>query len=99
MDPSSVRVLACSANQPFGHITNIVLNAFVDDHRSRSLLDTTLDLPANRCIEKIGRGRCRKIVSRVALTQYCWKHQRLDSFCHPCDKVLGHWNFNNLPQQ
>ena len=99
MDPSSVRALACSAKQPFGQITDIVLNAFLDDHRSRSVLDIPLVLPANRCIEKIGRGRCRKIVARVALTQYCWKHQRLDSFCHPCDEILCHWNLNNLFQR
>ena len=68
MDPSSVRALACSAKQPFGQITDIVLNAFLDDHRSRSVLDIPLVLPANRCIEKVGHGRCRKIVTRVALT-------------------------------
>ena len=99
MDPASARALVCTAKRPIGRVADVVLQTYIHDHRSPSLLDTTPELPGSRCIMKSGRGRCRKQVSGVALTQYCWKHQARRGICDPGDATLCHWNFNKLFQK
>ena len=99
MDPSSARALACVAKRPLGPAGDALVQDYLETHRAPSLLDTTLEEPETRCVERLGRGRCRKRVSGVALTQYCWKHQRLSGICYPGDKALCSWNSNKLFQR
>ena len=99
MDPSSARAMECAAKSPLGGVFEIMSLLHLQEHRSVSLLDTTPELPADRCIERVGGGRCRKTVSKVALTQYCWKHQKKNSLSHPSDKILCHWNSKKLFQK
>ena len=71
MEPGAVRKLLCAAKQPFGQITQIMLNDYFEYHRKN---DALWQAPFNRCITRVGRGRCRKHVSQAALCQFCWKH-------------------------
>ena len=98
MDPASARAMACAAKCPLGRVFEVMKESYSEDHRSRSLLDTTLELPLNRCIMPVTNGRCRKTVSGVALTQYCWKHQPGGGLCYPGDSALCHWNFHGVLQ-
>ena len=99
MDPQSARALACTATGPLGEAGQLIIDNYLEGHRSRSLLDTDPEAPNNRCIFKVGRGRCRKRVSSVALVQHCAKHQRHCSICYPGDIMLAHWNARNLFQK
>ena len=98
MDPASIRALACTAKRPLGQSFDAVVQNYLEGHRSATAVDTTIEPPANRCIAKDGRGRCRKTVSRVAVIQQCWKHQPLGHIVTPGDAVVCHWNFHNLCQ-
>ena len=99
MDPACARALACAAKHPLGRVGGVMVQNYTDEHRSATLLDTTPEPPENRCIWKDGRGRCRKLVSGVALTQYCWKHQSRGGICDPGDSMLCHWNYSKLFQR
>ena len=100
MDPASARALVCVSKHPLGDAGEALKRAYLESHRAPSLLDTTPEEPETRCIERLGgNGRCRKRVSSVALTQYCWKHQRRSGICHPGDKALCCWNSNKLFQR
>ena len=99
MDPQSARALACTAAGPFGEAGQILMHDYIEGHRSRTLLDTDLEAPDDRCVFKVGRGRCRKRVSSVALVQHCAKHQRRSCFAWPGDKILVHWNSHNVCQK
>ena len=98
MDPASVRALRCTSKRPFGITTDVLITNYIEGHRSRTILDTDVEEPATRCIYPVTRGRCRKRVSDVALTQYCAKHQKCSSFCYPADKHLVWWNHRNIHQ-
>ena len=100
--------MACTAKQPLSGVFEVMKTSYIEEHRSRSLLDMTPELPYNRCIMPVTNGRCRKTVSGVALTQYCWKHQPGDAFrrpgrynrvCNPGDSELCSWNYNELLQK
>jgi hypothetical protein len=71
MDPGAVRELLCAAKQPFGQITQILLNDYFEHNRKH---EAGWVAPAKRCSARVGRGRCRKHVSEAALCQFCWKH-------------------------
>ena len=74
MEPGSVRALLCTSKQPLGgQVTQIMLNDYFEYYGKR---EASGQAPAtsNRCIEKVGRGRCRKHVSQAALCQVCSKH-------------------------
>ena len=74
MEPGAVRALLCAAKQPhpmIGQVTQIMLNDYFEYHRKNDALWLA---PFNRCITRVGRGRCRKHVSQAALCQFCWKH-------------------------
>ena len=99
MDPVSVRGLACAAKRPLGQVSDVIVSSYIEEHRSATLLVTTPEPPENRCTMKVGRGRCRKPVTRVALVQYCWKHQLGRGVCDPGDSVVCRWNFNKVTQK
>ena len=99
MDPQSARTLRRAAKHPLGHVTTVLMKNYIEGHRSKSLLDTTIEEPEHRCIYPVTRGRCRKRVTDVALTQYCAKHQRRSCFATPGDKTLTHWNHHGLFQK
>ena len=98
MDPASMRALSCAANRPLGQVFDVIVGTYLEKHRNATLLDTTLEPPVNRCIMKVGRGRCRKPVTRVAVVQFCWKHQPGGGLCFPEDSGVCHWNFHGLLQ-
>jgi hypothetical protein len=91
--------MACTAKQPLSDVFEVMKTNYIEEHRSRSMLDMTPELPYNRCIMPVTNGRCRKIVSGVALTQYCWKHQPGGGICHPGDSVVCSWNYNGILQK
>ena len=99
MDPVSMRALACAAKRPLGQVSDVIVSSYLEEHRSATLLVTTPEPPENRCTMKVGRGRCRKPVTRVALVQYCWKHQPGGGICFPGDSSVCHWNFHKLLQR
>ena len=99
MDPQSARALRCAAKHPLGDVTTVLIQNYIKGHRSQTLLDTTIDEPEHRCIYPVTRGRCRKRVTDVALTQYCAKHQRRSCFATPGDNMLTHWNHHGLFQK
>ena len=80
MDPQSARALRCTSKLQLGDVTNVIMTNYIDGHRSRSDLDTTIEQPEHRCIYKVTNGRCRKRVSDVELTEYCAKHQKARAF-------------------
>ena len=92
MDPASMRPLACAANRPLGQVFDVIVESYLEEHRSATMLDTTLEPPVNRCVMKVGRGRCRKPVTRVAVVQFCWKHQPGGGICFPGDSKVCYWN-------
>ena len=94
MDPQSARRLACASHP--SDVKDIISKNYIEHHRAVSLLDTDMEQPNKRCCNKDLRGRCRKNISDVALTQYCWKHQKDDSFANPRDSILCHWNHLGL---
>ena len=98
MDPQSVRALACATANPLGEAGKILISTYISGHRSRSMLLTCLQAPEDRCVFRVGRGRCRKRVSSVALVQHCAKHQRRSCLCWPGDSTLTHWNYHRLFQ-
>ena len=71
LTPGSVRPLLCAAKEPFGQVTQILLNDYLKHNRKH---EAHWVAPAKRCSAKVGRGRCRKHVSEAALCQFCWKH-------------------------
>ena len=99
MDPQSARALRCAAKHPLGHVTTELMKNYIEGHRSKSKLDTTIEEPEHRCIYPVTRGRCRKRVTDVALPQYCAKHQRRSCFATPGDDMLTHWNHHGLFQK
>ena len=98
MDPASMRVLRCAANRPLGQVFDVIVGSYLEKHRNATLLDTTLKPPVDRCTMGVGRGRCRKAVSQVAVVQLCWKHQPGGGICHPGDSTVCSWNFHDLFQ-
>eukprot|EP00973_Karenia_brevis_P066485 9242077-Karenia_brevis.AAC.1 len=60
MDPASARALVCASKRPLGHAGEALMREYLESHRTPSLLDTTPEEPETRCIERVGRGRCRK---------------------------------------
>ena len=98
MDPASMRALSCAANRPLGQVFDVIVGSYLEKHRNATLLDTTLEPPVDRCIMRVGRGRCRKAVSQVAVVQLCWKHQPGGGICHPGDSTVCRWNFHDLFQ-
>ena len=60
---------------PLGELSELIVQAYIAEHREHTLVDTSLEEPTWRCIYEVGRGRCRKRVSSVALVQDCAKHQ------------------------
>ena len=98
MDPASVRAMACTATTPLGLVFGVMKDGYQDEHRTRSLLDTTPELPIDRCVMPVTRGRCRRTVSSVALTQYCWRHQPGGGLCYPGDAALCRWTFTGVLQ-
>ncbi len=99
MDPASARAMACTAKRPLSRVFEVIKESYLEEHRSRSLLDMTPEPPYNRCIMAVTNGRCRKTVSGVALTQYCWKHQPGGGICCPGDSTVCSWNFNGVLQR
>ena len=71
LTPGSVRKLLCAAKEPFGQVTQILLNDYFEHNRKH---EARWVAPAKRCSARVGRGRCRKHVSEAALCQFCWKH-------------------------
>jgi hypothetical protein len=71
MEPGAVRELLCAAKEPFGQVTQILLNDYFKHNRKH---EAHWVAPAKRCSARVGRGRCRKHVSEAALCQFCWKH-------------------------
>ena len=53
MDPASVRALACVCR--FHEIAKIMTDSYVEEHRSRTRLDTTVEVPATRCHHEDGK--------------------------------------------
>ena len=98
MDPASARALMCTAKRPLGQVLDAVVQSYLEEHRSATLLVATPVYPESRCTMPVGRGRCRKTVSRVAVVQYCWKHQPGGGICYPGDGAVRHWNFHKLMQ-
>ena len=98
MDPASVRALACASKQPLGLVFKTMVDNYLEEHRSRTLLGTKPEAPNDRCIYKVTRGRCRKKVPGVAITQYCAKHQPGGGICFPGDGAVCRWNFHDLMQ-
>ena len=98
MDPASMRALACVSKRPLGQAFDAIVENYIEEHRSATLLDTTPEPPMNRCIMKVGRGRCRKAVPEVAVVQYCWKHQPGGGICFPGDRAVCNWNYHGLLQ-
>jgi hypothetical protein len=92
MDPASVRALLCAAKCPLGRAGEQLIQDYVEGHRSRTLVDTAPEAPVDRCITKVGRGRCRNKVSEAALAQRCWKHQPTRGILNPGDAQICHWN-------
>ena len=99
MDPASMRALACAANRPLGQVFDVIVASYLEEHRSATLFDTTPEPPVNRCIMKDGRGRCRKPVTRVAVVQFCWKHQPGGGICFPGDSAVCHWYLHGFHRQ
>ena len=99
MDPSSVRALACAAKRPLGQVSDVIVSDYLEEHRGATMLVTTPEPPENRCIMKVTRGRCRKQVTRVALVQYCWRHQPGGGIRFPRDSTVCHWNFHKVLQR
>ena len=98
MDPSSARALACASKQPLGRVFDVVVQVYIEDHRSATVFVTTPEVPESRCIMPVTHGRCRKTVSRVAIVQYCWKHQPGGGLCYPGDGSVCHWKFRKIAQ-
>ena len=92
MDPASVRALLCAAKVPLGRAGEAAIQNYLEHHRSRTLVDTTPEPPTDRCISKVGRGRCSKKVSKGAVVQQCWKHQPGGGLCNPGDTNVCRWN-------
>ena len=92
MDPASVRALLCAAKFPLGRAGEELIQHYVEGHRSCTMVDTSPEAPADRCIAKVGRGRCCNRVSKAALVQQCWKHQPGGGLLNPGDAKVCHWN-------
>ena len=98
MDPASVRALACASKAPLGLVFETMVTNYLDEHRARTLVDTTPIAPNNRCSHTDGRGRCRKTVPGVAIVQWCATHQARRGILYPGDRLVCHWNFHDLMQ-
>ena len=98
MDPASIRAMACVSKEPLGRVFETILKNYLEEHRSRTLLNTSAEEPINRCIYPVTKGRCRKTVPGCAITQYCAKHQPVGGICYPGDKFVCHWNFLGIMQ-
>ena len=112
MDPASARAMVCASKSPLGEVFEIMRLLYFQEHRIDVCLKRLYtkfrngapavyepELPASRCIERVGcgqqrvgRGRCRKTVSKVALTQYCWKHQK--EGIYSSDEKLCHYSMS-----
>ena len=81
MDNTSAAALLQCSKAPLGPCGKIILDGYLDDTRAfaartifRRLVAPPL-LPANRCREPRGGGRCRGRVSPIAACQLCNYHQ------------------------
>ena len=100
MDPASARALTCTSKNQLGRVLEVMLQQYLDDHRGKTQLDTTIEAPAHRCIYPVTRGRCRKSVSSAAIVQKCWKHQPKGGILfYPGDRMVCHWSFHRLLQK
>ena len=82
MDSTSAGALLQCSKAPLGPCGKVILDGYLEDTRAfaantrlfRCLVAPPL-LPANRCREPRGGGRCRGRVSPIAACQLCNYHQ------------------------
>jgi hypothetical protein len=94
MDAASVRKLLCVSRAPLGNAGDVVIQMYKDDTRDfarRSMLHGEVEIvhPPERCKKRVGRGRCRRAVSRGCIIQICASHM---------ETTVSDWNLDSLRQ-
>ena len=89
-----MRKLLCAARVPFGSAVDVVVQMYKDDARDfarRSMLHGEVEIvhPPERCKKRVGRGRCRRAVSRGCIIQLCVSHM---------ETAVSDYNLDSLRQ-
>ena len=97
MDCRDARRFIAAAKDPLASIRPVLVDQwFLTDTRAEAIPEPLED--PLRCRARVGKGRCRKRVSGLAITQYCCKHQQGRSPTEPGD-LMVEWALRGVPPQ